>query len=119
MTLSLFRVVAFCVVFTWPLIGMMLGVLRSFGRARPRAMRALFAELKPFYLPAVFALYLTRAIQDGFSTWRVIAFLLNVLCWYLYRNEDDDDRWKRRRKKATEAVKALGGRLVVVPAGGR
>jgi hypothetical protein len=36
-----------------------------------------------------------------------------VIAWTI--GPDDDDRWKKRRKRLAGKVKALNGRLVVVP----
>lgn len=71
----------------------------------------LYAELRPFYLPAV-------AVMVGLSLPHHHAFLdllsdVGYICWY-WAARFPDDRWKRRRKRISERVKATVARLVVV-----
>jgi hypothetical protein len=79
-------------------------------------------ELHPFAFPLVVVRYVATVWAksgDGalINTNAVLGFLVGVLLWWLCRNDrDDDDRWKRRRRRAGKAVRAVAGRLVVVPA---
>lgn len=54
--------------------------------------------------------HLTRG-KIGAAT--VDVLLIALLLWL--DHSSDDDRWKRLRKRATARVKAVAGRLVVVP----
>lgn len=45
------------------------------------------------------------ALLDAFSIW----------VWWSYRNHGDDDDYKKLKKKLKESVKAINGKLVVVP----
>jgi hypothetical protein len=89
-------------------------------RGRNRITRAVFWELRPFYLPAVVVGYVLDSVADGHpvGALRIIFFAVNVANWWWYKDADtdDDDRWKRRRRKVAEKVERVGGRLAVVPA---
>lgn len=45
--------------------------------------------------------------------------LIGLGSWWLFRNEGDDDWRKRKREQAASKVRAVGHRLVVVPASAR
>jgi hypothetical protein len=85
------------------------------GVERPIALR-LRRELKPIALPS---LVLMSALDfptgdGGFMSG--VAFGLNLMLWWAYRDDpDDDDRWKRRREQLAAKVAEVGGRLQVVP----
>jgi hypothetical protein len=90
------------------------------GLPKPDALRWLWAELRPFYLPAcVVGVLETVLAGEGGGFWIWVGHALQFACWWIYKNVDDDDedRWKRRKAKLKEKVAQLGGRLVVVPAG--
>jgi len=75
----------------------------------------MFAELKPFYLPAIMFM-MAKEIGTHTTNWfSPIDYACAIILYHLLKNVDEDDRWKKRRKKLTEKVKAFGGRLVVVP----
>jgi len=59
-------------------------------------------------------LHLTNATMHGYTV-SVVGDMLLLICWWLDRNWPDD-HFKRRRKKIKDAVKVVGGRLVVKPA---
>lgn len=86
------------------------------GAERPIALW-LRRELKPFALPSV---VLTSALDFPAGDGDVLSgavFAVNLVLWWVYReDEDDDDRWKRRREKLASKVAEVGGRLQVVPA---
>ncbi len=79
-------------------------------------VRWVFWELRPFYLPAVVLLagtygHFTDPLAD-------FSYASEVACWFLWKDSDgDDNRWKRRRRRVVEAVRRVGSRLAVVPAG--
>jgi hypothetical protein len=74
----------------------------------------LYAELRPFYLPAV-------AVMIGLELPHHHTFLnvfddVGYIGWYwLARFPHNNDRWKRRRKRVTDRIKATVAGLVVVP----
>lgn len=86
-----------------------------------RFARAVFWELRPFFLPAVLIKAALTIVALKFD-W-VDAFTLgcNLLNWWILKDpkDDDDDRWKRRREKAQSVVQVAGTRLVVAPVGAR
>lgn len=92
------------------------------GKHRAAAtMRFIAAEFKPFYLPAVFTYWGTYRMTNDHPgpLWLNFLFaMLDLAMWFFFRNRnpDDDDRWKRRRKRASESIKKVGSRLVIVPA---
>lgn len=86
-----------------------------------RACKFIFHEFKPFYWPSVVVSVISHGAK-GTPAWITAAMIgINWFNWWVFRNADnDDDRWKRRKKKLTEAVKQVGGKLIVVqPAASR
>lgn len=115
MTWTLVVNVAGLVTAAWSLSGL---AVKNWGSRDLIIARTIWAELKPFYLPAV-AVLLFRDIASGdIFGWPALYDVCYIANWFFFRNADDDDRWKRRRDKVAGKVKALAsGRLTVVPAG--
>lgn len=61
------------------------------------------------------AMWLT--LNGKLNWWDGAAEALNVWLWWAYKDMGDDDWKKRLKKRLTEAVRAIHGRLVVVPQG--
>lgn len=80
--------------------------------------RFIFHEGKPLYLASLLVSAAKQASR-GEPPWLTALWLASMVWLYsVYKDADDeDDRWKRRKKKVSETVKALGGKLVVAPAG--
>lgn len=110
---------ALTVVMGWTVAGLVLSVAKTFhadlDRKWLQGARAIWAELKPFYLPAYGYWLITNVLQGQVLGVRLITLVCGLLNWYFYRNLDDDDRWKRRKARAVEKIKRMGGRLVAVP----
>lgn len=83
-----------------------------------RVVRALWAELKLWYLPAVAVRHVTMLHGDMPPLFQAGLLLLDLLYWRLFRDVGDDDRWKRRRAKTAAAVRRVGARLTLTPAPG-
>jgi hypothetical protein len=92
---------------------------RDFGTTPPDWLHTVSAELHPFIPYLVVANLAVSVWGEPFTDQPVYYFIagLGLVNWFLDR--DDDDRWKRRRRKAAGAVKRVGARLVVAPAGAR
>lgn len=102
----------------WVFAGMAIVMAKSVTREPSAAVRAVYHELRPFYLPLVLVGNVAWVISRGSSGMAVYGQVaLDVLLWFLYRNVVDDDRWKRRGKRLTERVARVGDRLDVVPGG--
>ncbi len=83
--------------------------------------RTVFFEIKPFALPLIAVMHISATWGDPhpYNPGQMFSTGISLAYWWMVRNKkDDDDRWKRRRTKVTEAVRQVGGRLVVVPEGG-
>jgi len=79
---------------------------------------AIWAELRPFYLPAV-GVVITRLVLAGeMRGWNIFFEACALANWWFFKDVDDDDRWKRRKAKLVAMVQRQGSRLVVVPGGG-
>jgi len=109
------------VVFWWTICSLILRYKRFLGPDSfyIKPARWLWAELRPFYLPAVIlriGLLVMSGEMLGYNTLYMAAALAN---WFLYKDVDDDDRWKRRKAKLVEKIQRQGAHLVVVPAGDR
>ena len=76
--------------------------------------RILFAELRPFYLPA-FIFWTAGDLPGHHSPIDMIGNAFGVAAYWACRLDDNDDRWKRRRKRITDRIKATVEGLVVVP----
>jgi hypothetical protein len=103
----------------WCLSGAGATLSKWVGAQRPLAFfRGVLSELRPFYLPAVVALYVAGGIKTGrpFRLGDLFGVGIQLACWFAYK-DDGDDRWKRRREKLAEKVAESGGKLVVVPVG--
>jgi hypothetical protein len=112
-------IVSNVMVSAWALSGMALSMAKMFGKRPPSSARAVFHELKPFYLPAVVVAYITGCLYAGdvIDGRRIGVFAIQLFSWWGYKGEDDDDRWKRRAKKVADRVKVTGGKLAVVADG--
>lgn len=85
---------------------------------RPNA-RWVWAETRPFYLPAVVFGIAHTAYQGELRGLEIFFAFCGLVSWWLLKDVDDnDDRWKRRRKRLAERVSRVGSRLAVVPASG-
>ncbi len=71
-------------------------------------------ELRPFFMPSASIVLLDSMLTFDWWWLSVLMFLLDYFLYKLTKHINDD-RWKKRRKKVTEKVKALNGKLVVVP----
>lgn len=75
---------------------------------------AIYSDMRPLMPPTAFFISISYFWDGNFFSaglWLFNGFVVAIF----YRKGDDDDRWKRRRKKALAKVKAIGGKLVVVP----
>lgn len=66
--------------------------------------------------PAFTTLVLT--VNDAFNPFMAFVIVFNCWLWWACRNSGDDDFFTKLKKNVTETVKAVAGRLVVVPVGG-
>lgn len=82
-----------------------------------RALRWVWAELRPFYLPACFIhTFVSRGDLFVIGHWWSMATeATDYLGWFLFKDVIDDDRWERRREKLASRVERRGSRLVVAP----
>ena len=112
---TLVTAVAGNVMLTWALFGGALMFKRA-GMPCPNLIVTIWAELRPFYLPATF-IYVAVDVAHG-RIWGLdmVFHVCYVLNWFLFKDVDDDDRWKRRRRKVLEKIRATDRGLVVVPA---
>lgn len=102
----------------WVLSGVILSWTKGRHDRKPlNYILRVWAELRPFYLPAVVVHIAEVTFAGEMRGWNVFFAACNVLNWYLFKDVGDDDRWKRRTKKAVEKIKQVGSRLVVVPSG--
>lgn len=96
--------------------GIWLFTNRTYGRESPDVVRWIFRWAKRAFPIGAGLYWLSEAIINGpLNGWDAIIIGLD---WWNYRglkNEDDDDFWKRAKEKATEVVKQVGDRLVIVP----
>lgn len=101
-------------VFAWQMSAVLLkqGMKNDF-------FRALFHEIKPFYLPMIPIGYVSMVMTPGslgFPYGTLVWAGVAVMNWFFLRDaDDDDDRWKRRKRRATEIISRAGSRLVAVP----
>jgi uncharacterized membrane protein len=115
--LSIVSVAAGWLCACWSLCGMVISAMQFFGARAPRIVRAVFHELKPFYIPAAVVVLLADTMLHRGLLSRLITLAAMVANWFFYRNlDDDDDRWKRRKAKLAEQVRQVGSRLTVAPA---
>lgn len=77
--------------------------------------RWVWAELRPFYLPAVVVHIVNLSMLGQVLGWNSFFIACTVLNWWLLKDADDDDRWKRRKRKLAEKIERQGARLVAVP----
>lgn len=104
------------VALAWITAAATLTLTTLFGTDAPELARAIFHELRPFYLVAVVASFVLEQEHNGWSWFTLVMSLVN---WLFFKDIDDDDRWKRRRQRLADQVAVLDGRLTVVPAGAR
>src|SRR5205823_6256006 len=117
--LSLIFTVAAMVVsaWTWAAIVMTWCRLLRPTAGQPAILRAVFHELRPFYLPSAVLVLVDQTMHDDSLFWRSFTFACSLANWcYCKYRFEYDDRWKRRKAKLVEKVRALGGRLTVEPA---
>lgn len=108
---------AVCVHTVWVYTGIIILVSVHIVKIRiPSAIRWLFHELKPFYLPAVGVEIIDSALHGEVHGWNIIWLTIAIATWWFYKDLDEDDRWKKRRKKLSEKISRVGSKLVVVPA---
>lgn len=101
----------------WVLCGMILSWTKGHHHKKPISMALrVWAELRPFYLPAVVFYMGDLVLKGEMRGWNIAFAFCALLNWYLLKDVGDDDRWKRRKKKAVEKIKQIGSRLVVAPA---
>ena len=120
MTLDLILTLAGFIRLHWVVAGMVLLFTKGADPDSPwrRPWRWAWAELRPFYLPAV-AVYIGEMVFNGeMSGWNIFLAAAALACWWIYKDVDEDGRWKRRRAKLVEKLERRGSRLVAVPAGG-
>jgi len=103
----------------WMAAGAMRHTLHILGVDPPAAMDWVWFELRPLVPVALGVFAVAGAVAYGTEDagLRAVFVVLMTLAWWLVR-DDDDDRWKRRRRVLAAKVAEVGGRLVVVPAGG-
>lgn len=80
--------------------------------------RTIWAELRPFYLPAAAVWIVDRAVHGEVKGWGAFVVGCTIANWFFFKDLDDDDRWKRRKAKAVEKLERRGSRLVAVPVEG-
>jgi len=114
-TMRILIAFAAAVTTTWTLSGMALSTLKGAGY-HSRLIRGLWAELRPFYLPAVAVLITNHVMAGEMIGWNTFAHTCQIANWFFFKDVDDDDRWKRRKAKLAEKIERRGGRLVVIPA---
>ena len=98
-------------------------ILLLSNRERP-AIRWMYFELRPLYLPACAAYWAEHLLFDhidGWERWWIpFGVLIDLVTWWFYKDRyGDDDRWQRRAKRVSDVVRNVGHRLVVTPAGAR
>lgn len=69
----------------------------------------------PALVYVIFSPALWAIVDHSSGFWMLLASLLNALAWIFYKDAGDDDWKKRLKRKAKEVVRAVRGRLVVVP----
>lgn len=109
--------VADAVTTIWTVTGVLVFLGQYFRGLRSSFASTVWAELRPFYLPA-WVLWAAAGIATGHNhPSDLIAYGFGLVNWIVYRDiGDDDDRWRRRRKRLVEKIAQHGGKLVVVPA---
>jgi hypothetical protein len=89
-----------------------------FGRDKLLLVRAAAGRIHQemwLFAPPGLLILLSRAVHEH-HYWAIFVYLVNVWCWWRYRDwPDDENRWLRRGRKLKEKVAARGGKLVVVP----
>lgn len=103
------------VVITWHMAVIFLLLTR--GRDVPLrwVARLLWAELRPFYLPAMTVGLAYEAFTGNWSAF-ILSGVADPLYWLLFKDiGGDDDRWRRRARAASETVARFGARLRAVP----
>lgn len=70
-------------------------------------------------LAGLITVWVQTALEPGVNAGiNALALGGGVWVWWCYRNSGDDDFKRRLKRKAAQRVKALAGRLVVVPNSG-
>lgn len=83
-----------------------------------REIRWIWAELRPFYLPAALISIGDVVVHGQLRGWNILFAVCSLANWWFFKDVDKDDRWKRRKAKLVEKIQRQGARLVVVPSGG-
>ena len=105
----------------WPVSGLLITIAKVRGDLENpivRPFRWLWAELRPFYLPATGFLMGYVLVHGDMTPLQAVLWGMNVWSWFVFKDEDDDDRWKRRKDKLAAKIERRGSRLVAVPVGG-
>jgi hypothetical protein len=95
---TIFAVVATLAQATWILCCWVLLISKDLKRQRPPLARAIWAELRPFYLPAT-AVTIAADFANGriWGWFWMLSHASWILNWFLFKDIDDDDRWKEAR----------------------
>jgi hypothetical protein len=104
--------VAWLIAVAWAYSGLLLGL----GVRRIQLIRTIWAELRPFYLPAIAVLIGQRFADGHIWGWAMVNNAAAILNWFFFKDIDKDDRWRRRGRKVLEKITATDRGLVVVPA---
>lgn len=104
---------------TWTIAAVALDFMRTFGVDRDapgrRFARAIWAELRPFYLLAATIVIAGHVMAGEMMGWNALFDAMKIWVWFQLKDVDEDDRWKRRKRKLAEKIGQRGGRLVVIP----
>jgi hypothetical protein len=107
----------------WMIAGMVLLLNKPFHPGETvltTVARTIWAEGRPFYLPAVVADAVLDAVEATTLLGQasaIVGLVVGMFCWYVFKDIDDDDRWRRRKRKVANRVAQVGARLQVAPAG--
>lgn len=109
-----------CWMFVWA--SWCLGYIINFLPLPDRKLFRVFVNLKrevhpflPVGLLVDLVIYPLSGVSNDWWSYLIAAYVLYA--WV--KDDDDDDRWKRRRKKLADKVAVTGGKLIVVPEGGK
>lgn len=115
--LVLAAILGYSVSAAWPAAGFVILMADALEVDPPQAVRAVYHELQPFYLPAVVVAFVAGSLLHRPDWLSGLWLVAGIGLWAALRDLDDDDRWTRRRERLAEKVEAVAGRLVVVPVG--
>jgi len=101
---------------TWVFTALLCRIARAAGRTPPGWAPTLVGMLKwPALMCYVWNWASDLADPEAGMLNHAVG-VLNLVVWWLYRNDGDDDWKKKMKKKLAEKVTRVGARLVVVPA---